>query len=152
DRLLSLSANTLLPEKWGTAVRVFTSALTASVALCLAWASLQFMLTQRQGGNMLALGIPRWAALIVMPAGFLLIAGRVILGTGAELSRPRSQRLLAALGLLIPLALAFVPHPEAPALLWISIPIIIAATFLGLPVFATLGGIALVLLWHGGMP
>jgi TRAP-type C4-dicarboxylate transport system permease small subunit len=33
DRLLSLSANTLLPEKWGTPVRLFTSGLTASVAL-----------------------------------------------------------------------------------------------------------------------
>ncbi|MCX6628262.1 MAG: TRAP transporter large permease subunit [Candidatus Solibacter sp.] len=152
DRLLSLSANTLLPEKWGTPVRLFTSGLTASVALCLAWASLQFMLTQREGGNMLALGIPRWVALVVMPAGFLLIAARVIGGAGAVPARRPAHRWLAALGLLIPVALAFVPHPEGPALLWIGIPVIVVATFLGLPVFATLGGIALLLLWNGGMP
>src|SRR5205085_11783501 len=97
DRLLSLSANTLLPEKWGTPVRLFTSGLTASVALCLAWASLQFVLTQRQGGNMLALGIPRWVALIIMPAGFVLIAARVIGGAGAVPARPQSHRCAAAL-------------------------------------------------------
>ena len=152
NRLLSLSANTLLPEKWGTPVRLFTSGLTASVALCLAWASLQFVLTQREGGNMLALGIPRWVALTVMPAGFLLIAARVIRGAGAVPSRPPAHCFLAALGLLIPLALAFLPHPDGPALLWIGIPVILVATLLGLPIFATLGGIALLLLWNGGMP
>lgn len=152
DRLLSLSANTLLPEKWGTPVRLFTSALTASVALCLAWASLQFVLTQRQGGNMLALGIPRWVALTVMPAGFLLIAARVIRGSGAVHARPPAHQCAAALGLLIPVALAFLSPPEGPALLWIGIPVILAATLVGLPVFATLGGIALLLLWSAGMP
>jgi len=147
-RLLSLSANTFLPEKWAAPVRLVTSALTASIALCLGWASLQFLLTQRQGGNMLALGIPRWVALIVMPACFLLIAARVVHDAS---SRP-AHRLAAAVGLLVPVALAFAPAPEGTTLLWVGIPVIIAATLLGLPVFATLGGIALLLFWNAGIP
>jgi tripartite ATP-independent transporter DctM subunit len=146
-RLLSLSANTFLPEKWAAPVRLVTSAMTASIALCLGWASLQFLLTQRQGGNMLALGIPRWVALIVMPACFLLIAARVVHDAS---SRP-AHRLAAALGLLVPVAFALVPAPEGTTLLWVGIPVIIAATLLGLPVFATLGGIALLLFWNAGM-
>ena len=149
-RLLSLSANTLVPEKWANAARLLTSGLTISVAICLAWASLQFVLSQRAAGNMLALGIPRWMALVVMPAGFLLIALRVMSQvTGASIP---ARVWAIALGLLVPLVLGFAPHPDGPILVWIGIPALLAATMLGLPVFATLGGIALLLLWNGNMP
>ena len=57
DRLLSLSANTFLSERAAARVRVFSSGMAAAVALCLCWASLQFMLANRRGGEMLALGI-----------------------------------------------------------------------------------------------
>ena len=66
-RLLSLSANTLLPARWASPVRVYTSGLTAAIAAALAWASLQFVVSQRQGGNVLALGIPRWADCLLLP-------------------------------------------------------------------------------------
>jgi hypothetical protein len=36
--------------------------------------------------------------------------------------------------------------------LWIGIIVIIAGAVLGLPIFATLGGIALLLLWQVGQP
>jgi C4-dicarboxylate transporter, DctM subunit len=146
--LLAISANTFLPEKWAGPVRVFGCGLTAAIAGSLCWASYQFVVSQRMGGTMMTLGIPTWVAQTVMPFGFLLIVLRAIQGAG-----PRAkQRLVAALFLLIPLAMTFVPHLEGPAALWIGIPVVLAGAVLGVPIFATLGGLALLLLWNVGQP
>ena len=147
-RLLSLSANTFLPEKWAAPVRVAGSGLTAAIAAGLCWASCQFVLSQREAGTILALGIAKWVVQLVMPLGFLAIAIRAVLGAG-----PRaSQRIAAALFLLIPLALYFAPQPQGNTLVWVGIPVILAGAVFGLPIFATLGGIALLLFWNAGLP
>jgi tripartite ATP-independent transporter DctM subunit len=148
DRLLALSANTFLPENWLPRVRIFTCAVGGAVALCLAWASLQFVLTQREAGFMLAAGIPRWVAQSAMPAGFLAVAAYLVWNAS-----PRVKwRLIAALGLLVPVALAAAPQWAGSAAPLAGIAIILMAAFFGLPVFATLGGIALLLFWNAGLP
>jgi tripartite ATP-independent transporter DctM subunit len=148
DRLLAISANTFLPEKWAAPVRVLGSGLTAAIAVGLGWASYLFVLSQRDGGEILALGIAKWVVQLVMPYGFLMIAIRAVWGAGPRLP----QRAIAALFLLLPLALYFAPQPQGPTLLWIGIPIILAGAVFGLPIFATLGGIALLLFWNAGLP
>ena len=148
DRLLSLSANTFVPEKWTVPVRVFGCGLTAAIAASLCWASYLFVVSERTGGKMLALGVPSWAPAVVMPVGFLLVAIRAIRGAGPK----TVHRLCAALFLLVPLAMAFAPQPQGPLVVWIGIPVIVAGAVLGLPIFATLGGIALLLLWSVGQP
>jgi tripartite ATP-independent transporter DctM subunit len=148
DRLLALSANTFLPEKWAAPVRVFSSGFTAAIAAGLCWASYQFVVSQKEAGDILALGIAKWVVQCVMPFGFLTIALRAVWGAG-----PRPvPRAIAALFLLIPLALYFAPLPQSPTLLWVAIPVILAGAVLGLPIFATLGGIALLLFWNAGLP
>jgi C4-dicarboxylate transporter DctM subunit len=148
DRLLTLSGNAFLPEKWTSPARVFACGLTAAIAASLCWASWQFVVSERAGGKMLALGVPSWAPAVVMPAGFLLVAIRAIRGAG-----PRTaHRLAAALFLLVPLALALAPQPQGTLVVWIGIPIILAGAVLGAPIFATLGGVALLLLWGVGQP
>src|SRR5579863_3166687 len=104
-RLLSISANTFLPEKWAAPVRVLTSGLTAAIAIGLCWASWQFVESQREGGEIVALGIAKWVVQLVMPFGFLMIAIRSVWSAGPRLA----PRAIAALFLLIPLALFFVP-------------------------------------------
>jgi tripartite ATP-independent transporter DctM subunit len=148
DRLLSLSANTFLPEKWARPVRIAGCGLTAAIAAGLGWASCQFVLSQKEGGAILALGIAKWVVQLVMPFGFLMITLRAIRGAGPGFT----PRLIAALFLLIPLSLYFVPPPTGSGVLWIGIPVILAGAVLGLPIFATLGGIALLLFWNAGLP
>src|ERR1019366_9244169 len=75
DRLLSMSANTLLPTSWLPRARVFVFAVAAAVTVSLAWAGVRFVLAEREGGAILTLGLPRWPAQAIMPVGFLLIAG-----------------------------------------------------------------------------
>ena len=148
DRLLSISANTFLPERWAAPVRIAGCGLTAAIATGLFWASCQFVVAQREGGAILALGIAKWVVQLVMPFGFLMIAIRAILGAG-----PRAApRIAAALFLLIPLAMWFAPQPQGSTLLWIGIPVILVGAVFGLPIFATLGGIALLLFWNAGLP
>ena len=148
DRLLSMSANTFLPEKWVGPVRVFACGLTAAIAGGLCGASYEFVVLERAGGKELALGIPAWIPATVMPFGLLLVTIRAIQGAG-----PRArQRLIAAAFLLVPLILGLVGKPEGHAVLWIGIPVVLAGAVLGLPIFATLGGVALLLLWGSGQP
>lgn len=148
DRLLGMSANTFVPQRWAAPVRVFGCGLTAAIAGSLCWASCQFVASERSIGKVLALGVPSWVLALVMPAGFLLIAMRAIRGAG----QGPSYRLMAALFLLAPLILNFAPGSQWPAVLWIGIGVIIAGAVFGLPIFATLGGIALLLLWNIGQP
>ena len=146
DRLLGMSANTFVPQRWTTPVRVLGCGLTAAIAASLCWASCRFVVSERSIGKILALGIPSWVLAVVMPIGFLLIVLRALRGAG---SHPL-HRLAAALFLLAPLLLNVVPG--GPAVLWVGIAVIAAGAVLGLPIFATLGGIALLLLWSIGQP
>ena len=148
DRLLALSANTFLPEKYAAPVRVLGSGLTVAIAAGLCWASWQFVSSQREANEIVALGIAKWMVQLVMPFGFLMIALRGMWGAGPKLV----HKAIAALFLLIPLALYFAPQPQGSTLLWIGIPVILAGAVLGLPIFATLGGIALLLFWNAGLP
>jgi len=147
ERLLGMSANTFVPAGWMRPVRLAGCGLTAAIASSLCWASYRFVASERSIGTTLALGVPSWVLALVMPAGFLLIAARAIHGAG-----PRAaDRLAAALFLLAPLVVYFA-RPEAPAILWLGIAAILLGALLGLPIFATLGGIALLLLWNIGQP
>ena len=148
DRLLGMSANTFVPERWSAAVRIFGCGLTAAIAASLCWASWQFVISERSIGKMLALGIPNWVPALVMPCGFLMIAVRAIRGAGAGVF----ERLAATSFVLAPLILHFAPRPDGPWALWIGIGAIVAGAILGLPIFATLGGIALLLFWSIGQP
>ncbi len=148
DRLLGMSANTLLPVRWAVPVRIFSSGLTAAISASLCWASWQFVLLERAGGKMLALGIPNWAPALIMPVGLALVTARAVWFAG-----PRAaQRVAAALFLAAPLAFAAGFVPSSAPFLCSGIGIIIVGAVLGLPIFATLGGIALLLLWHVGQP
>jgi hypothetical protein len=70
------------------------------------------VLSQREGGAILALGIAKWVVQLVMPVR--LPHDRHPRGVGAGHAPP--QRAIAALFLLIPLALYFAPQPQGPTL------------------------------------
>jgi C4-dicarboxylate transporter, DctM subunit len=80
--------------------------------------------------------------------GFLLIALRAIRGAGASGVIVWPPRCFCWRRWI----LNFAPRPEGPAILWIGIGVIIAGAVLGLPIFATLGGVALLLFWNIGQP
>jgi tripartite ATP-independent transporter DctM subunit len=147
NRLLAISANTFLPAAWSGRVRVFVSAIGAAIAICLAWASGRFVFAEFMEGGELAAGVPRWAAQAALPAGFFAIALGIVWHTPG-----RRGRLIAALAACVPAILGVVPAPHSSAVLACGIGVVLAAALLGLPIFATLGGIALLLFWNEGVP
>jgi C4-dicarboxylate transporter, DctM subunit len=147
-RLLALSGNTFLPERWVGSVRIFVSAVGAAIALCLAWAAFLFVNAERLDGGKLTALLPRWVAQSAMPAGFLCVALGIVWHAA-----PRARgRLLAALGLGVPCIVGLLPAPHSAVLLTAGIAVILIAALLGLPIFATLGGVALMLFWNEGVP
>jgi C4-dicarboxylate transporter DctM subunit len=147
-RLLSLSTSTFLGERWRPAARVFTAAVGAAVSLCLAWASFELVRVERQGGAILAAALPVWLAEVVMPAGFGVLALRLVW----DAAEHWPGRFAAGLALLLPILLGTVPGLPGSGALWPALVILLAATVAGLPVFASLGGLALLLFWNSGVP
>ena len=148
DRHLALSTASFLPERLRSPIRIFTFGLGAAVSACLFFASLDLAVIERQAGGVVAWGIPLWVALAIMPAGFAVIAGRLIWHAASNLQ----GRFLAALCLGIPAVLGLFPRPDETGLLAPAGLVLLAATALGMPIFAAIAGAALLLFWNDGTP
>lgn len=74
DRHISIEAfNKFLPERWRHLVHVLTSLFAAVTCWVLADAAWTFIQDERAAGGEVALGIPSWIALLILPVGYLLI-------------------------------------------------------------------------------
>jgi tripartite ATP-independent transporter DctM subunit len=149
-RLLALStfAETSLHGRWKIASQIFTCGVSAAVTAFLGLASYQFVASEREAGQILAFGIPMWVVESVLPLGFAVIAIRIVLRTSEQWSA-RAAATLSAL-LLAGTVMAWpggFHHSVAIAIL-----IMLVASILGMPAFATLGGVALILFWSADQP
>ena len=148
DRLLALSMGTYLPERWRQGARLLTALLAVGVTSCLCLASVQLVQIDYTYGDTVAWGIPVWVFNAIMPLGFAMIVGRLIWHASAAWH----GRVLAAMGVGAPLLFGLVPEPQIAG--WI-VPIsmvILMGTALGMPIYAALGSVALLLFWHEGTP
>ena len=144
NRLLGLSTGSaFLKGRLKSGAALFSGAVAATISIFLGVASYQFVLTEREAGSILAYSVPVWVIQSAMPIGFGLVAVRLLYHAGENW---KLRALTAALtGLLTLLALRPPMSPAeavTPALIGL-----LAATALGSPVFATLGGAALILFW-----
>lgn len=150
-KLLSLSAGpTLVSEAWKPRLASLAGAVGVVVSVALAYGSAVLMRAEWEGGRELALGVPVWAAMGVMPVGFLLIAWRIWRRVPT-----RYGRWAAILGLAVPLLL----HEgltgwdlTETGIAWPLLALILIATASGAPIFVALGGAAAVLLWSNWDP
>src|ERR1700693_3381832 len=78
QRLLSLSTlDSLLEGRSALLARFFTGTVAVIVGALLCLASVEFMLAERAGGNVIAYGIPVWLGQAALPLGFALITLRL---------------------------------------------------------------------------
>ena len=148
DRLLALSTATFLPRRWRESVRVFTAAVAVAVVATLVSASWDLVEIKRQSGEAVALGIPVWFVVLVMPLGFALAGWRIV----THASKRWRLRLAALAGLLIPVLLSWNPQWQGAGLVLPGSLLLVFATMMGLPIFATIGGFALLYFWNDGVP
>ena len=146
NSLLALSTPQFFPERFRPSIELFPLTVATAITASLCLGSLDVVRIERGVGDTVAWGIPSWIVIAVLPAGFAIITARLIW-------RPPAWRgrLLVALGLLVPAAFAAMGVPRQDVVLAAFVAII-AATALGMPVVATIGGTALLFFWADGTP
>ena len=135
--------NGLAPSWWRLA-----QLLAAVVCGMLAYASWQFVSTERDAAHTLAYGLPFWIVQVCMPLCFLLLGFKL----GARFTK--GFRLEATIAASIPcLGITIATHLEGTSFSpWPALALLALALLVGAPIFAVLGGLALVLFWSEGMP
>ncbi len=148
DRLLAMATGEFLPDPWRRWARWFTGGLAVAVSATLVVASVQLVAIDHEFGERVAWNIPVWVVSLVIPAAFLAITWRVLVRAGGN----RRGWLVVAGGLAIPPLFAFVPAWASADLLLPGIIVILIGTALGMPIFAAIGGAALLLFFLEGTP
>jgi C4-dicarboxylate transporter, DctM subunit len=148
-RLLSLSTVTVFLKGWGkTAARLFSGAVAAYFTVLLTVAGGRFVLQQHEAGNILAYGVPIWLAQAILPLGFALIAIRII--------RHAADKWTGRTGVVVIAGLALAAgswlNVDPAKMIIPGLVVLLAATILGAPIFVTLGGAAIILLWGDTIP
>lgn len=146
-RLLALATGTFLPEgHLRKFAEIFTAAVTAAVAALLVWGGVQLVLSEREVGDTVGPQIPTWIAQVVLPVSLAVIAARVVWRGSAHWT----GRLIAAVGLVLAGILWQQPQLLEGRTVWPGLMLIIAAGLLGAPIFAILGGAAVLLFLSEG--
>jgi tripartite ATP-independent transporter DctM subunit len=149
DRLLSLSTGvSFLHGPLKLAARLLSGSCAAVICVFLSVASIQFVWTEKEAGTLLAYGIPTWIIQLILPLGFALVGLRLLWHT----SETWQGRGVAAL-IISAIVWAGIWPPIAPTkMMWPALTALLVGTALGTPVFATLGGAALILFWSADLP
>jgi tripartite ATP-independent transporter DctM subunit len=138
-----------VPGHRGAALReIFSAGVGFAVSLVLVHGGLDLVSVERDGGRILAFGLPVWVAQSIMPLAFAVIGLRLVWRASASF---RGRLAAAAFG-LVPLLLGGSEAlPESNLYLPLALAVL-AATALGAPIFVGLGGVAALLLWHDLFP
>jgi tripartite ATP-independent transporter DctM subunit len=117
------------------------------MATILAMGAVQLVLTERETGTIIAANVPAWVGQLALPVGFALIALRLAWKAGASWL----GRLFGAAGIVVGLVLAQVPGLLENHSAWPGMILVIAAAAVGAPIFAVLGGAAVLLFMADGV-
>ncbi len=148
-QLLSLaSGDRLFAGRAEPLRRWLVAGIGFSVCLVLAKGGWDLIVAEREGGSLLALGVPVWVVQLVMPVGWAVIGWRLLeAAPGGRWGRISAGALAG-----VPLAaLWFDDWGESGLALPIFL-VLLGATALGAPIFVGLGGIAALLLWSNFDP
>jgi tripartite ATP-independent transporter DctM subunit len=147
-KLLALATGTFIPEgRTRQSANIVSATVAAAVATVLAWGSVDLIRTERETGTIIGAGVPAWVAQLVLPIGFGLIAARLVW----RASPLWWGRILALIGPMVGLILARTPTLLEGRSPWPGIAVVIIAGALGAPIFAILGGAAVLLFMSDGI-
>ncbi|MBI5576848.1 MAG: TRAP transporter large permease subunit [Deltaproteobacteria bacterium] len=149
DRLLSLGRLTdRFPEPYKGWLAGFVAAISTAISLLLAWSGFQLVRAEWTIVQYVVPFLPVWVAESVMPAGFLVIAWRIVRGASGRWGvRAAVTAAAGVFSAFIASGLMLESGPFAAALL-----VLLAAVILGAPLFAALGGLAVILFRHADVP
>jgi tripartite ATP-independent transporter DctM subunit len=146
-KLLTLATGEFLPKgKVLATAHVLGGMAGAAVATIFAVGGYALVMTERAAGGMVTEGVPIWVSALAFPLAFSLIAFRL-----AWRASPRwAGRAVAGLGIIVGLLAASQHEYFAGRALLPWITALVVAAVLGTPIFALLGGIAMVAFFTDG--
>ena len=148
-QLLAVATGELLPAgRPRRFAHIFAAAVGAAISALLTRASWEFLQSEKEAGEIVAYGIPVWVALLVLPLSLGLIALRLVWRAGEGWP----ARLGAGLGLAAGLLIGASPQWLEGMPLWPIVVVLVAAMLLGSPLFAVLGGAAVLLFLRDAVP
>jgi tripartite ATP-independent transporter DctM subunit len=122
--------------------------LAALVCGMLVYASWQFVSTERDAAHTLAYGLPVWTLQACMPLCFLLLGFKLgVRSTTGFRLRHIGSAMVPCIGITLAGRLEGTSFSA-----WPGLALLAAALVAGAPIFAVLGGLALLLFWSEGMP
>src|SRR4051794_20479991 len=131
-KLLTLATGEFLPKgRVGAMAHLFGGAVGALIATILAAGAVALVQSDRVAGDMLTPQIPVWAADLVLPIGFSLIAIRL----AWHASPSRTGRAVAALGIVAGVVINHYRAGMAGHALTPWLVLVLAAGVLGAPIF-----------------
>ncbi len=147
-KLLALASSTFIPDgRIRRAADILAAAVASCMAALLAQGGVDLFLTEREAHSSIGAGIPTWVAQLGLPLGFALIALRLVWRAS-----PRwTGRAIAALGLVAAGVVIWMPSLLEAQPAWPFLAVILIAALLGAPIFAILGGAAVVLFMIDGV-
>ena len=140
--LINAKSKTIYLERAGDAITI--GVLTGFGLASLTLVRFEYASPDKLGGL-----LPLWLAMAAMPAGFLFMAVRTILTSSQKLP---VRMWLALAGVIAALGILYLPENTWHVLPWVGIPLLIVMGMLGLPIFALLGGTALLLFLGADIP
>jgi tripartite ATP-independent transporter DctM subunit len=150
DRHLSLSVGEAIrSERFGRRLDILSKAGAIGVLTCLCWASFVLVRSQTYSPETLAGWLPVWVAQLTMPVGFALMA------VGTFRRSPggwRNRSALLFIAVLMGPILAFLPLAGGTSLAVVGILATIGLAAAGLPLYAVLGGAAMLLFFASDIP
>ena len=123
--------------------------VTAAILFLLALSSAQLVYYQADSPEVIGGWFPVWLAQLAMPAAFLFMGGLTIIRSN-QCCKTKLLIALAAIG--ISAGFVFVPEPVRAFLITPMVIALILFAFAGMPLFAVLGGVSLVLLHSASIP
>ena len=146
-KLLTLATGEFLPKGSVTAVAHVIAAFAGSaIATMFVVGGISFVAVERTAGEPIALGIKLWQAVLVIPFAFALIAARLVWRSSTRWF----GRAIAGVGIVAGWWVTQHIDFFAGHALWPWVVGIVAVGILGTPIFAILGGIAMIAFFLDG--
>jgi tripartite ATP-independent transporter DctM subunit len=148
-RHLTLTAvKTPITKPLGNKANAIRGLISSAVCTGLFWASLQLVIVEYQGGLSIADWLPLWTIEAVMPLSFTAMTVRF------TLIHPegKTNKAIALMGIPLAALTGFLLYPFMHVLFLPLLIILILSSFIGVPIFAVLGGLTLLLFFKDGVP
>jgi tripartite ATP-independent transporter DctM subunit len=141
-KLLALATGTMVPEgRARDGAAILAAFIGALVTTILALGGVRLLQVHYAAEKEIALGVPTWVADLAFPVAFGLIALRLVWNA----SRTMSGRALAVLGIFAGAWISSHPERLLDQSGWPWIVVLIGAAILGMPIYALIGGAAVIL-------